>query len=412
VARSRPRLLGALALALLVGVTATGVWAGEPTDTVRDFFGAVNLVLTDPGTDDRPAEKLRAIRRHVDEVLDVREAAMLALGREWGDRTAAEQNEFVALFADLLERSFVWRVAGRASIVGGMKVQYLGETVAGDTATVDTTVSARDGSDLRLEYRMMRRADRWVVRDVVMDGVSTMENYHAQFQRVVRDASWPELMGQLRAKVGAPPVGVQVAMPARLPGPLTPSAAPLEAPLTAPDLDRPAPDERHLAARDLAAVVTPGLAVRDVSSLAARRPAVEPTSPPVSEVAAALPPTTPLADVTIGPPRRAEPATVPRPAIGAAGAPRLQVVAASPAVSRHPTFWIQVGAFRNATIARRIAERVRGQIFVVAEEGPTASRSEPLLRVRVGPFSDRVQVGARLRELKALGYQPFVAASN
>jgi phospholipid transport system substrate-binding protein len=413
---SRPRRLGALTLALLVGVTVTGVWAGEPTDTMRDFFGAVNLVLTDPGTDDRPGDKLRAIRRHVDEVLDVREAAMLALGREWGGRTAAEQNEFVALFADLLERSFVWRVAGRASIVGGMKVQYLGETVAGDTATVDTTVSARDGSDLRLEYRMVRRAERWVVRDVVMDGVSTMENYHAQFQRIVRDASWPELMGQMRAKVGAPLVGVQVvATPGPLAGPPTPSATPPTAPLAAPDLDRPAPDERHLAAHDLAAVVTPGLAVRDVSRLDARSPgapAVGPTSPPVGEVAAALPPTIPLADAALGPPRPAEPATVPRPALGTADAPPLQVVATSPAVSRHPTFWIQVGAFRNATLARRIAERVRGQIFVVAEEGPAASRGEPLLRVRVGPFRDRAQVGVRLRELKTLGYQPFVAASN
>jgi phospholipid transport system substrate-binding protein len=265
VTRVRPRLLGVLALTFLVVASATGVWAGEPTDTMRDFFSAVNLVLTDSRTDDQPAEKLRAIRRHVDEVLDVREAAMLALGREWAPRTAAEQNEFVALFADLLERSFVWRIAGKASLAGGVKVQYLGETVAGDTATVDTAVSARDGNDLRLEYRMVRRAGRWVVRDVVMDGVSTMENYHAQFQRIARDGSWPELMGQLRAKVGAPSA-VQVAAPAPVPAlaTLTPSATPLAAPL---DLDRPAPDERHLAARDLAAVVTPGLAIRDVSPL-------------------------------------------------------------------------------------------------------------------------------------------------
>jgi ABC-type transporter MlaC component/cell division septation protein DedD len=405
------------ALALLVSVSATGVWAGEPTDTMRDFFGAVNLALTDPRTEDQPAEKLKAIRRHVDEVLDVREAAMLALGREWTARTAAEQNEFVALFADLLERSFVWRVAGKASIAGGVKVQYLGETVTGDTATVDTAVSARDGNDLRLEYRMLRRADRWVVRDVVMDGVSTMDSYHAQLQRVVRDGSWPELMSQLRAKVGAPPVGVQVAAPAPAPGPLTPSPTPLAAPLAPLDLDRPASDERHLSARDLAAVVTPGLAVRDVSSLPGRQrtpaPATEPATPTAREVPATPPLDVGSGDAAVEAPRPAEPANVPRPSIGSAAAPRLQVVASSStALSRHSTFWIQVGAFRNATIAGRIAERVRGQIFVVAKEGPAAGRGEPLLRVRVGPFKDRGQVVTRLRELKALGYQPFVATSN
>ncbi len=201
---------------VLAGVAPQPAWAGAPTDAMRDFFGAVNVVLSNPGTEDQPLERLRAIRRHVDDVFDFREAARLALGREWSAHTAVEQNEFVALFADLLERSFVWRVAGKAALGGGVKVQYVGETVDGDTATVETAVAARDGSDLRLDFRMVWRADRWVVRDVVMEGVSTMENYHAQFQRVVRDSSWRDLMAQLRAKVGAPAVQV-AAEPAAAP---------------------------------------------------------------------------------------------------------------------------------------------------------------------------------------------------
>ena len=87
---------------------------------MRDFFGAVNLALTDPRTADRPVEKLQAIRRHVDEIFDSREAAILALGREWSPRTALEQNEFVTHFADLLERSFVSRVAGKGAGARGL----------------------------------------------------------------------------------------------------------------------------------------------------------------------------------------------------------------------------------------------------------------------------------------------------
>jgi phospholipid transport system substrate-binding protein len=397
----------AVALALLWGVSAAGVWAAEPTDAVRDFFGAVNLVLADPRTEDQPVEKLRAIRDQVGEVFDFREAAVLALGREWSARTAVEQTEFVALFAHLLERSFVWRVAGKASIGGGVQVQYLGETVAGDTATVDTAVAARDGNDLRLEYRMVRRADRWVVRDVIMDGVSTMQNYHAQFQRVVRDSSWRELMGQLRAKVGAPPVGVQVAAPVPPVIPLTFSAALLVAPLAAPAVDRPVPPERHAVARDLAVIVTPGLAVRDASPLPAAR---QRTAPPVLE---ALPTSPPGREPALAPPLDAGPPGVlqsdgaaPRPPhVDTAVEPRAQV---GPSAA---SWWIQVGAFRNPTIARRIAERVKGKIFVVAAEGPAGGQGKPLLRVRVGPFNDRAQVVSRLRELKALGYQPFVASN-
>jgi len=417
-----------LMLALSLG--ATRAWAGAPTDAMRDFFGAVNVVLTDPRTEDQPLERLRAIRRHVDDVFDFREAAMLALGREWTARTHVEQNEFVALFADLLERSFVWRVAGKASIGGGVKVQYVGETVAGDVAIVETAVAARDGNDLKLEYRMVRRADRWVVRDVVMDGVSTMENYHAQFQRVVRDSSWRDLMSQLRAKVGAPSVGVQVAAGA---GPST-LPAPVGAPLAPSDLDRPALEDRHAAARDLAAVVTPGLALRDVTRLPQVHqplPVVAqatPPPPPSREIRAAAPPVAERA-VVVSPPREVGAGVSPserRVTAPPSAMAMLAAVSALAAVTPAPIepprnakpvivrpaaapsgYWIQVGAFRNATIASRIAGQVKGEILVAP---PAAGdRGEPILRVRVGPFADRAQAVARLRQLQSLGYQPFIA---
>jgi phospholipid transport system substrate-binding protein len=413
----------ALVLAWVAG--ATGARAAEPMDVVRDFFAAINVVLVDPRTEDQPLARLKAIRRHVDEVFDFREAAMLALGREWTGRTAAEQNEFVALFADLLERSFVWRVAGKANLDGGVKVQYLGESVAGDTAAVDTTVASRDGHDLRLEYRLVRRADRWVVRDVVMEGVSTMENYHAQFQRVVRDSSWRDLMAQLRAKVGAPAVDIQVAAPTAIAGPATVVAAPVVAPLAPSDLDRPAIDERRAATRDLAAVVTPGLAVRDLGTLPPPRPrtpaAAEPIAPaprptvPARELGVA----TPANQVVSGahaPPSLATPdgrGSVTLAAVPPSGGEPLGV--AKPGFAR-PTsvpvaYWIQVGAFRNAETARRVAAHVNGKIFVTADEAPAGRHAEPLLRVRVGPFKERAEAAARLRELKARGYQPFLATN-
>src|SRR4029079_14273555 len=86
----------------------------------------------------QPLERLRAVRRHVDDVFDFREAAMVALGREWSAHTTIEQNAFGPRFSDLLERSFVWRVAGKAALGGGVKVNYLGETVEGDVASVET----------------------------------------------------------------------------------------------------------------------------------------------------------------------------------------------------------------------------------------------------------------------------------
>jgi phospholipid transport system substrate-binding protein len=394
VARSgtRPGRAAFVLLTLVWLAGTTGAWAAEPTDVVRDLFAAINVVLADPRTEDQPLARLRAIRRHVEAVFDFREASMLALGREWTGRTAAEQNEFVALFADLLERAFVGRVAGKANLDGGVKVQYLGETVAGDTASVGTTVTSRDGSDLRLEYRLVRRTGRWVLRDVVMDGVSTMENYRAQFQRVVRDGSWRDLMAQLRAKVGAPPADVPVAAATVVAGPATVVAAPVVAPLRPSDLEGTM-NERQAAARDLAAVVTPGLAVGTLPVPRPRTPV--PSTPGTSPVGPAAP-----ADrdsVTL--------AAVSSPGREPLRGPGSPVRPVAPAV-----YWVQVGAFRNAEIAGRLAARVRGEILVVADASPGRRPAEPLLRVRVGPFKERAEAAARLRELKAIGYQPFLAA--
>jgi ABC-type transporter MlaC component len=427
-----------LAVWSLVVVAVPGVAsAGEPTDALKDFFGAVNVVLKDPRTEDQPLEKLRAIRRHVDDVFDFREAAMLALGREWGARTPLEQNEFVALFADLLERAFVWRVAGKASLNGGVRVDYLREAASGDTAGVETALASRDGNGLRLEFRMVQRAGRWVIRDVVMDGVSTMENYHAQFQRIVRDASWPELVSQLRAKLGSPPGPVQVA--AAAPVPAAPAPAPRNGPVRSAELaDRPGADLPHAMARDVATaapVVTRRETQLPAAALPPAAPTVKPTpepvvmstSPPVRAAsldaapvaarvaalvtAASAPRETPSLEPAVITAVPSEPARVAVTPVRAIEPPR----SASPAVSRPtapPAIWVQVGAFKSASTAGRVATQVNGEILVVAEPATGGVRGEPLLRVRVGPFADRAQATARLREIRGLGYQPFLAAGD
>ena len=451
--------------------TAPGVWAGTPTDALRDFFGAVNVVLTDPATEQQPFERLRQIRRHVNDAFDFREAAKLALGREWTARTPTEQNEFVAMFADLLERSYVWRVAGKASLGGGVKVRYRDEHVTGDTATVDTELMGRDGNEIQLAYRLVNRSGRWVVSDVVMDGVSTMQNYHAQFQRVVRESSYAQLASQLRAKLGMSSVGAQVTpIPIAAAAPPPPAVMPFGPRENVGPIDL----DRQAIARDVAAVVTPGLVVSDVAP-SPRAPVAVPaladasrtdaspasaTPAPSSVRAAAAPPPVgpqPIASdsssVRIQNPE--EPAPVPTvvspalPPAPAAPAPAAPAPVTSPAAARPasatpvlatpaPTpaavatsvkvpapgvnggtpsgsgFWVQVGAYRDTAMAGRVAKAVNGEILVVADasHGGARAAESPLLRVRVGPFVERTQAVSRARDLQAIGYKPFIAVGD
>jgi phospholipid transport system substrate-binding protein len=463
-------VLAAAAVSLALLGPASSAWAGAPTDALRDFFGGVNVVLTDPATEEQPFERLRLIRRYVNDTFDFREAAKLALGREWTARTPKEQNEFVAMFGDLLERSFVWRVAGKASLGGGVKVRYLQERVTGDSATVDTELAARDGNEIQLQYHLVRRSGRWVVCDVVMDGVSTMQNYHAQFQRIVRESSYAVLASQLRAKLGMSAVGAQVT-----PIPIAAAAppAPTGAPLGSREIGGPIDLERQAIARDVAAVVTPGLVASDLTAATPRpapatpatsepargvgaQPTATPAEPSSHRAAAAPPPVGPvpitsdssmmrIQSSTAAPAPTATPAPIPSapiaaPAATAVGVPvptpgqaASSTVAASPVMAtpvKAPTprvsaptpvhatpgtgFWVQVGAYRDTATAGRVAKAVNGEILIVADTAGGAARptESPLLRVRVGPFVERTQAVSKARDLTALGYTPFIAAGE
>lgn len=190
-------------LALVVGLALMGaqpVWAASPTAALQAFFEQANAVLrtVDPG---RGLEEPRqAIRELVNEVIEFREAAALALGPAWNARMPADQDEFVRLFAHVLERGFVAAISTNASVSNGMKVHYVGESVIGDLATVATTLVSRNGNHLSVDYRFVRRGERWKVQDVVIDGVSLIANYRAQFTRVLRDYPYTQLIAKMRGE--------------------------------------------------------------------------------------------------------------------------------------------------------------------------------------------------------------------
>ena len=102
-------------------VTCLEAQAASPTEQLRSFFSAATRIL-DPQTAEGPEARLGAIRAIVKEIVDVRAAAQLSLGPSWNARTAAERDEFVRLFAELLERSLIGGIAGRIRLPDGIQV--------------------------------------------------------------------------------------------------------------------------------------------------------------------------------------------------------------------------------------------------------------------------------------------------
>jgi phospholipid transport system substrate-binding protein len=184
-----------IAAALLLGAPGPA-WAGPPTDTLRDYTEAVQKVLDDPAlkTEERRHERRAAVRKLAAEAFDVQETARRALGRHWQQRTAAEREEFVQLFADLLERTYIAKV----DLYGGERLRFTDERVDGDIAVVRARVVTRQGTEVPIEGRMHKRAERWLIYDVVIENISLIANYRAQFDRIIRTSSYADLIKRLR----------------------------------------------------------------------------------------------------------------------------------------------------------------------------------------------------------------------
>jgi len=192
--------LASLAIGALIVTTAE---AGPPTSTLQATFAQANHIIADPAMEDRPLDRIIAIRALFAKVFDFRGAAEQVLGPEWKARTAVEQREFTSIFSGFVQRGFVYWLAAAAEIDGnGITVHYLGESVERDRAGVRTIIVGRGGRQIRLDHWMVYQGNRWMVRDITIDGVSLVTNYRAQFDRVIRASSYRDLVVRMQDRVG------------------------------------------------------------------------------------------------------------------------------------------------------------------------------------------------------------------
>jgi phospholipid transport system substrate-binding protein len=186
-------LILAVTLSLLLG--AAGAWAGQPTEIARQVIEKALDILQNPATP--AAEKRRKVKVVVDPYFDYQEMAKRSLGPTWGKLSAGQRDEFVRLFAELLEASYSDKIEKYAQRV---KIEYTGEILDGSYAEVKTVV-VRPNDRIPLNYRLLQVGSSWKVYDVIIEGVSLVSNYRSQFNRIIHESSYAELVKRLKTKV-------------------------------------------------------------------------------------------------------------------------------------------------------------------------------------------------------------------
>ena len=180
----------------LASATVPG-YAGAPTDSMKTTIDEVLRIVheDDLKQPSKAEERRKMLERAVEARFDYQEMSRRALGAPWNSLSEQEKQEFVALFRTLLTNSY----ADKIETYSGEGVQYLNERTEKEYAEVRTKVLSGK-AEIPLDYRLINKANDWRVYDVVVDGVSLVNNYRGQFAKIIKSSSYADLVEQLRKK--------------------------------------------------------------------------------------------------------------------------------------------------------------------------------------------------------------------
>jgi phospholipid transport system substrate-binding protein len=191
-------------LAVCLMAAVSGAPGAGPRDVVQAAVTRVVTMLSDseppPGLRVQGDRGRAELRRVAGSLFDFDEMARRTLTRHWPERTTEEQNEFIRLFADLLERAYLPRIEEYS----GESIVYVAESIDGGYATVRSRVISRRRTETSLDYRLHLRDGRWRVYDILIDHVSFVATYRAEFNRIIQLTSYDALVDTLRKRaIGA-----------------------------------------------------------------------------------------------------------------------------------------------------------------------------------------------------------------
>lgn len=185
-------------LLVMLGQLAPALGA-TPANCIKETTSKILRILADPAllAPDKAGQRRKEIRQAIDERFDWEEMSRRSLGLHWRKRTPQERKAFTTMFARLLEGAYMEKVVNYS----GEKVTYEDEHIDGDYGSVSAKIFTKKKGAIRVEYRLMKKGDEWLVYDVSIEGVSLVNNYRTQFNNILRNASFEELMEKLKEKV-------------------------------------------------------------------------------------------------------------------------------------------------------------------------------------------------------------------
>ena len=191
--------LSATAIAVLLIFSSLAV-AGVPLDTVKANVNSVLDVLRDPKLKGESGKKVKEqrIEAAAEKLFDFVELSKRTLGLHWNKFSQEQRKEFVDLYKKILKDAYVDKITAYTN----EQVNFTKEIPIADNMVEVQSVVATKGGEVSINYRVMNKGGEWRVYDVVIEGVSLINNYRTQFREILGNNPPETLIDTLRKKAG------------------------------------------------------------------------------------------------------------------------------------------------------------------------------------------------------------------
>jgi phospholipid transport system substrate-binding protein len=182
-------------------VVITGIFLATPafagvTDDVRNAVEELFRIVADKDLKKHDQQRRVVLKKVINNIFDYSEMSKRTLGRHWNQRTPTERTQFTELFASLLDNSYISKIES----YNNEKIVYVRETIDGDHAEIKSKVVTEKRDEYTLDYRLLNENGKWMVYDIVIEGVSMVSNYRTQFNRIISNNGYSELVKKLQTK--------------------------------------------------------------------------------------------------------------------------------------------------------------------------------------------------------------------
>ncbi len=169
-----------------------------PAGTLHGAVDEIMTILKDArlkqaeNCQDRKHLILTVVRHH----FDFEEMSKLTLAAHWKNISDQEKEHFVSLFSQLIENSYINKIEAYSN----EEIVFLRESVRAEKSLVPTIIK-HNNVDIPINYKLFKQEDSWRVYDVVIEGVSLVQNYRTQFHSIISKEKYAGLVKRIEEKL-------------------------------------------------------------------------------------------------------------------------------------------------------------------------------------------------------------------